>query len=132
MDDTTLRVQGDIIIFAIMRSCTTCMIAHTHCHYCRYIPWMGSALQRILSAITVTHHISSCWMSLLQEGAGSVEIHQSTKTLWRSLGGYWLSISSRFESGTHRQIHSNFHSTSFTASVTASGVSATPTIRENR
>ena len=93
---------------------------------------MGSALQRILSAVTVTHHISSCWMSLLQEGAGSVENHQSTKTLRWSLGGCWLSISSRFEFGTYRHEHSVSHFTSSTASVTVSGVSGAAAIRENK
>jgi len=61
-----------------------------------------------------------------------VEIHQSTKTLKRSLGGYWLSISSRFEFGTNRHEHSVSHFTSSSASVTVSGVSGAAAIREKK
>ena len=71
-------------------------------------------------------------MSLLQEGAGLVKNHQSTKPFLWALGGYWTLISSRLESGTHRHPHSLFKSTSFTACVTVSGVSGAAADRESR
>ena len=91
--------------------------------YVTNIPLTGSTLQRILSADAVSPESSSCCTSLLQEGAGSVESHHSTSTLWRSLAGHWTSISSHFEAGMCRQIHRLSQVTSLTASVTASSVS---------
>ena len=97
----------------------TCHI-HTHTHIVN-VPWIGSALLRILSAARVSSNQSSPRISLLQEGAGSVNNHHSANNFLCSLFGCF-SMLTLLDCGMYRQSHSRLQCTPSIDFVTFSNV----------
>ena len=107
---------------------TPCMWHATCTHRQDNVPWIGSALFRILSAARVSSHQSIPRIRLLQEGAGSVNNHHSASNFLCSLFGCF-SMLTLLDCGIYRQSHSRIQCTPSIDFVTFSNVRGVAAIK---